>query len=79
MSKTWYPVINYEKCNECGACIEKCTHGVFKEEGTRPVVAYPAGCVQGCNGCGNRCPEGAIEYVGEKGNSSESSCGCCCQ
>jgi len=77
MSKTWYPVINYEECIECGACLEKCKHGVFKRDGNRPVVVYPEGCVQGCRGCGNLCPVGAIDYVGDTGASDES-CGCCC-
>ncbi|WP_243145980.1 4Fe-4S binding protein [Clostridium chromiireducens] len=22
MSKSWYPVINYELCTECGACVD---------------------------------------------------------
>lgn len=80
MSKTWYPVINYEECIECGACLEKCKHGVFfKRDGNRPVVVYPEGCVQGCRGCGNLCPVGAIAYVGDTGGSDGScSYGCCC-
>lgn len=65
MSKTWYPVLNYELCSECGTCFNKCTHGVYSKEGNRPVVVSPEGCVQGCHGCGNLCPTGAIEYVGD--------------
>lgn len=65
MSKTWYPVISYENCQECGACFNKCAHGVFKLKGACPVVVNPDGCVQGCHGCGNLCPVGAIEYVGD--------------
>ena len=76
MSKTWYPVINYEKCIECGACVEKCTHGVYKNGSSRPVVIFPEGCVQGCHGCGNLCPAGAIDYVGE-GNKDGESSSCC--
>ena len=71
MSKTWYPVINYEKCIECGACYNKCGHGVYKMEESRSVVVKPEGCIHGCHGCGNLCPVGAIEYVGD------SSKGCC--
>jgi len=41
-------VINYEQCTECGACIEKCSHGVYREESApRPVVVDPEGCVEG--------------------------------
>ena len=32
MSKNWYPVINYETCSECGACFNKCTHGVYEKK-----------------------------------------------
>jgi len=74
MSKQWYPVINYEKCTECGACVEKCSHGVYRKEAApRPVVVYPEGCIQGCTGCGSLCPSGAIEYFG----SDSSPAGCC--
>ncbi|MCX8132120.1 MAG: 4Fe-4S ferredoxin [Clostridia bacterium] len=65
MSKTWYPVISYENCTECGACFNKCSHGVFELKASCPVVVHPEGCVQGCHGCGNLCPVGAIEYVGD--------------
>ena len=65
MSKTWYPVISYENCTECGACFNKCSHGVFKLKDGCPVVVNPEGCVQGCHGCGNLCTVGAIEYVGD--------------
>lgn len=66
MSTTWYPVINYELCTECGTCVKKCKHGVYnKEKAPRPVVVKPEGCIQGCHGCGSLCPNGAIEYFGE--------------
>ena len=39
MSKTWYPVINYEKCTGCLACYNKCSHGVYKlDEEQKPEV-----------------------------------------
>ncbi len=78
MSKTWYPMINYELCTECGTCVGKCTHGVYnKEKAPRPVVIYPEGCIQGCTGCGSICPSGAITYFGD---TTKTGCGegCCC-
>ncbi len=76
MTKTWYPVINYEECTECGACTEKCTHGVYDlDKAPRPVVINPEGCIEGCKGCGKLCPSGAIEYFGDTGNADEA---CCC-
>ena len=48
MAKAWYPMINYEKCIECGTCVKFCQHGVYdKQKGPRPVVIYPEGCGAG--------------------------------
>ncbi|WP_163195655.1 4Fe-4S dicluster domain-containing protein [Clostridium thermarum] len=78
MSKTWYPVINYESCIECGACTNKCKNGVYDlEKAPTPVVIYPEGCVQGCHGCSKLCSTASIEYVGEQ-RVGEESCGCSC-
>jgi NAD-dependent dihydropyrimidine dehydrogenase PreA subunit len=89
MSKTWYPMINYERCTGCGACYEKCPHGVYAWREGLPRVVNPEGCIQGCTGCGALCPREAIEYFGDTesagGNAAcgcENDCGChdqeCC-
>ncbi|WP_353852695.1 4Fe-4S dicluster domain-containing protein [Dehalobacter restrictus] len=65
MSEKWYPILDDETCIECGACFNKCTHEVYKLDGNKPVVVYPNGCVEGCHGCGNLCPVGAIKYSGD--------------
>ncbi len=66
MAKTWYPVVDYSLCTECGTCVAKCTHGVYDaNKAPTPVVVAPIECVGHCHGCGNRCPVGAITYVGE--------------
>ncbi len=66
MSKTWYPVIDYLNCCECGTCVTKCPHGVYDvEKAPSPVVKNPEACIAHCHGCGNLCPVGAITYVGE--------------
>lgn len=87
MAKTWYPVIDYILCEECGACINKCKFGTYdKEKFPSPIVARPEACLEHCHGCGNLCPNGAITYVGEdtgwtppRGNYVPSeSCGCGC-
>lgn len=66
MANTWYPVIDYTNCTECGTCVSKCPHGVYDaKKAPTPVVANPASCVDHCHGCGNRCPVGAITYVGD--------------
>lgn len=87
MLKNWYPVIDYSECEECGACIKKCSHGVYdKDKAPTPVVINAEGCIQGCHGCGSLCPNGAIQYVGENTNwtppnkkgEPEEDCGCEC-
>jgi NAD-dependent dihydropyrimidine dehydrogenase PreA subunit len=75
MSKKWYPVINFETCIECGRCIHMCCHGVYDKTLKKPTVVHPDGCVEGCHGCGNKCPTHSIEYVGEI-NGKQEACGC---
>ncbi len=66
MAKTWYPVIDYLNCTECGICIKKCSHGVYDSaKAPSPVVTNPGACIDHCHGCGNICPVGAITYLGE--------------
>ena len=66
MAKKWYPIIDYLTCVECGICLEKCSHGVYDTAmSPSPVVKNPELCVDHCHGCGNRCPVGAITYLGE--------------
>ena len=66
MAKIWYPVIDYLTCTECGTCSAKCHHGVYDPaKAPSPVVKNPEACIDHCHGCGNRCPVGAITYVGD--------------
>ena len=66
MAKTWYPVVDYLNCEECGTCVNMCPHGVYDTaKSPSPVVMNPLECVDHCHGCGNRCPAGAITYVGD--------------
>lgn len=79
MSKNWYPTIDYDSCAECGACVEKCSHGVYDEsKSPHPVVINPDNCIEGCTGCGSLCPADAIEYFGSDSDIQSAGCGCCC-
>lgn len=80
MSKKWYPVIDYAKCAECGSCVDMCRHGVYdKAKAPSPVVVFPDGCVEGCKGCGNKCPQEAIQYVGDVRKNPGCGSACCGQ
>ena len=89
MEKTWYPVIDYLTCIECGNCVSMCPHGVYDHaKAPSPVVAHPQNCIDHCHGCGNKCPVGAITYVGDNTgwipsngeiqNAEEPCCSCGC-
>ena len=66
MAKTWYPVVDYISCIECGTCSNFCPHNVYdRAKSPTPVVTNPVSCVAHCHGCGNKCPVGAITYVGD--------------
>ena len=77
MSKTWYPIIDYDKCTGCLACFDKCSHGVYELNSRDfPKVVFPEGCVHGCTGCGSLCPQDAITYMGAASAEAKSE-GCC--
>jgi NAD-dependent dihydropyrimidine dehydrogenase PreA subunit len=78
MSKNWYPVIDYENCTECGACYDKCTHGVYDREGDKNIVIQPESCIENCRGCQELCPSEAISYFGDRDNGIPGTCGCSC-
>ena len=79
MSKTWYPVIDYSTCLECGTCVLKCTHGVYEKGTNTPKVIFLEGCVEGCTGCQKICPSDSIKYVGQNiKETSSCSCNCNC-
>jgi NAD-dependent dihydropyrimidine dehydrogenase PreA subunit len=88
MAEKWYPVIDYAACIECGTCVAKCPHNVYDAaKAPSPVVKDPQSCVDHCHGCGNRCPAGAITYVGDdtgwippngERQTEESCCSCGC-
>jgi len=67
MSERWYPIIDYDKCVGCLACMEFCPHGVFEEKDGKPLVAHPEDCVDFCRGCQRgACDHDAISYFGDE-------------
>ena len=77
MSKTWYPIIDYDKCTGCLACYDKCSHGVYELNSRNfPKVVAPEGCVHGCTGCGSLCPQEAIAYMGAVSEAESKGCDC---
>ena len=60
----WHPIIDEEKCTNCGLCLLTCGAGVFGYE--KPInrffVLNPGNCTLGCTTCGKVCPEAAISF-----------------
>lgn len=56
------PVLDKDKCNGCGTCVEICPDDVFfdSKKGEVPVVSYPEECWH-CNACVLECSEGAVK------------------
>jgi len=56
------PVVDKNKCTQCGQCVEICSEDVFfgSKKKQTPLVSYPQECWH-CNACVQVCPaEGAI-------------------
>lgn len=58
----WYPTINEDLCNSCGACMDFCTNDVFAQGELSTIVVNPYNCVVGCSACINECTTGAISF-----------------
>jgi NAD-dependent dihydropyrimidine dehydrogenase PreA subunit len=59
----WFPVIDQERCSQCGQCFEFCLFGVYeKGESGDVVVANPLSCKNNCPACARICPEAAILF-----------------
>jgi ferredoxin len=54
-----YPIINLEKCDRCGKCIEICPEEALEMTAAGPQFKSPNTCTF-CADCENICPQGAI-------------------
>ena len=51
-------VVDKDKCNGCGTCVQACPAEVIKMEQNRPVIDKKA-CIE-CGVCVDQCPAQAI-------------------
>lgn len=57
----WFPVIDNDKCNDCGQCLDFCLFGVYdKDEDGQVYVKNPYNCKDHCPACARVCPKSAI-------------------
>ncbi len=57
------------KCDACRQCVPACQHGVFRIDGQKVQVDYPA-CELDTN-CIKNCPKGALKIYGEEKSTDE--------
>jgi Pyruvate/2-oxoacid:ferredoxin oxidoreductase delta subunit len=63
LSPRWYPVVDEERCVDCGHCQQFCLFGVYARPANGPVaVSHPDLCKPGCPACSRICPHGAIIF-----------------
>jgi len=63
LNRRWYPVIDYQECQNCLECVNFCLFGVYTiGEGQTPLVEQPDQCRDGCPACSRVCPAGAILF-----------------
>ena len=59
----WFPVIDYDRCENCKQCLNFCLFGVYELSKNEQVqVTNPAGCKTNCPACARLCPCKAIIF-----------------
>lgn len=58
----WYPILDYERCVNCGKCHDFCLFGVYTIEDGKVKVAQPQNCKNNCPACSRVCPAEAVIF-----------------
>ena len=64
--RVYRPVMNKEKCIDCGMCLASCPVNAVTAVGKRFEITYDY--CKGCGICANECKKGAIAMVLEGGS-----------
>ena len=57
------PVMNKEKCDECGICLTYCPVNSIEFKSDKYIINYDF--CKGCGICSNECPKTAIDMIEE--------------
>ncbi len=64
IAERWYPILDMERCVNCGHCREFCIFGVYTlDTDGQVVIAEPDNCKPGCPACARICPQSAIMFA----------------
>ncbi len=58
----WYPVIDKDRCTDCGKCHDFCLFGVYTYIDQEIKVVNPQNCKNNCPACARMCPSKAIIF-----------------
>lgn len=58
----WYPLIDRDRCKDCGQCVSFCLFGVYDQVDGMTSVVEPSNCKTNCPACARICPEAAIIF-----------------
>jgi len=50
VSRTWYPIVDDQKCIGCLSCVAFCPHGVYEAYDGKPAIILPENCSEFCHG-----------------------------
>jgi NAD-dependent dihydropyrimidine dehydrogenase PreA subunit len=62
---TWWPTIDYEKCNFCMECDKFCPHNVYEkieDQEKKLIIKNPYNCVVFCRACAKACALDALTF-----------------
>jgi len=63
VGQRWYPVVDGQRCVNCGHCLQFCLFGVYALDAHGKVrVTNPDNCKPGCPACARICPHSAIMF-----------------
>ena len=59
----WFPVIDYDRCTNCGQCMDFCLFSVYERMPDKSIkVVKPENCKDRCPACARICPQVAIMF-----------------
>jgi NAD-dependent dihydropyrimidine dehydrogenase PreA subunit len=60
--EAWNPVIDKERCTDCGKCYDFCLFGVYSMPDGKVKVSQPQNCKNNCPACARVCPSQAVIF-----------------